>query len=285
MPLINIYANPTIDKIVFQWGSTIRCGGPGYYAGLGLKELGLGAKLQVFGCHGGEEIVLEGYRSVGAELVEPPRQSASTTSFLIDYRVSERKMYLLNFCGPVNRVEEGDIAVVAPVYHEVNHKLLEHIYKMHDTVVVDGQGFARRVTSDGLVVRSSVNLELFTRVAALKVSIEDVEQPLQLIKLALKHNINFVLTRGYEGVIAAYKGRVYLSKAVGPKAKDPTGLGDIFTTLLALRMHESSDFLEAIATAIKGTGEYVCKCKLDEEPQLQQINLETLNKILNSNRE
>ena len=285
MFLINIYANPTIDKIVFPWGSTVRCGGPGYYASLGLRELGLDARLRVFGCHGGEEIVLKGYKEVGAELVEPPRQSASTTSFLLDYRGIERKMYLLNFCGPINCVEEGDIAIVSPVYHEAAYRLLEHIYKVHDTVVVDGQGFARRTVGDGLVIRGNINLEWFTRATAVKVSIEDVEGLLELVKSALKHNINLVLTRGYKGVIVVYKGRIYLSKAVGPKARDPTGLGDIFTTLLAIRMHEHSDLLEAVVAAIKGVGEYVCKCKLDEEPQLNQIDFDILNRELSNNGE
>jgi len=279
LPLINIYANPTIDKIVFRWGTTTRCGGPGYYAGLGLKELGLSAKLRVFGCHGGEEIVVSGYRRAGVELVEPPRQSATTTSFLLDYRGSERKIYLLNFCGPIGRVEGGDIAVVAPVYHEVTYRFLEHIYRVHNIVVVDGQGFARKTIGSGLVVRGNIDLEWFARVAALKVSIEDVRQPLQLIQLALKRNINLVLTRGYEGAIVVYKSRIYMAKAVGPKAEDPTGLGDIFTTLLAIGIHENNDFLEAVTMAIRGVGEYVCRCRLDEEPQLQQVNFEALNKL------
>lgn len=285
MPLINIYANPTIDKIVFQGGSTVRCGGPGYYAGLGLRELGLNTRLRVFGCHGGEEIVLKGYREVKAELAEPPRQPAFTTSFLLDYRSSERRMYLINFCGPVGCVEEGDIAIVSPVYHEVPYKLLEYIYRVHDIVVIDGQGFARRTENGGLVTSGDINLEWFTKAEALKVSIEDVRRPLQLIRLALRHDINLVLTRGYKGVIVVYKGRIYLSRAVGPKAKDPTGLGDIFTTLLAVRVYKSGDLLEAIPTAVKGVGEYVCKCKLDEEPQLQQVNLEILNRLLSNNGE
>jgi len=279
LPLINIYANPTIDKIVFRDGAIVRCGGPGYYAGLGLKELGLNTRLRVFGCHGGEEIVVNGYKRVGVELVEPSRQSATTTSFLLDYRGGERRIYLLNFCGPINRVEEGDVAVVAPVYHEITYELLKHIYELHDVVVVDGQGFARRTIGDGLVVGGNINLEWFTRVAALKVSVEDVSQPLQLIQYALKRNINLVLTRGYDGVIVVYKGRIYMAKAVGPKAKDPTGLGDIFTTLLAIEIHENGDFLEAITTAIRGVGEYICKCKLDEEPQLQQANFGVLNRL------
>ncbi|HIQ10892.1 MAG TPA: hypothetical protein EYH26_02820 [Pyrodictium sp.] len=284
LPLINIYANPTIDKIVFQWDSVVRCGGPGYYAGLGLRELGLNARLRVFGCHGGEKIVLEGYKEVKAELVEPPRQLASTTSFLLDYRTSERRMYLLNFCGPIGYVEEGDIAIVSPVYHEISNELLEYIYRVHSIVVIDGQGFARRTLSNGLVTSGDIDLDWFTKAVALKVSIEDVRQPLQLIKLALRRDINLVLTRGYEGVIVVHRGRIYMSRAVGPKAKDPTGLGDIFTTLLAIKVYENSNLLEAIATAIKGVGEYVCKCKLDEEPQLQQVSLGTLDKVLSNDR-
>jgi len=279
LPLINIYANPTIDKIVFREDTIVRCGGPGYYAGLGLKELGLNIKLRVFGCHGGEEIVVNGYRRVGVELVEPSRQFATTTSFLLDYRGGERRIYLLSFCGPINRVEEGDVAVVAPVYREITYELLKRIYELHDVVVVDGQGFARRAIGNGLVVSGNINLEWFTRVAALKVSVEDVSQPLQLIQFALKRNINLVLTRGYDGAIVVYKGRIYLAKAVGPKAKDPTGLGDIFTTLLAIEIYENGDFLEAVTTAIRGVGEYVCRCKLDEEPQLQQLDSRVLNKL------
>jgi len=260
-PEIHVYANPTIDYVYTPregWRGP-RPGGPGLYAS---RLLGGRARVLVYGCYGGEEVVVQGYREAGAALASKP--AGMTTVFHLVYRdgAATRRLILDHFCGEAPGPGGGEAALVAPVYREVTHAHLASILSTYTYIVVDLQGYARRRLPDGRVAYDpSAAVMAYEaasrRGAVVKLGADDLgaAESLKLLTHAARRGVSLLLTMGYRGLVAAVDGDLYYIGACGPKAEDPTGLGDGFAAGLLLGLLEGLDVLEAAVRA----AENICR--------------------------
>jgi len=283
-PEIHVYANPTIDYIRTPHGGWRgpRPGGPGLYAA---RLLGGEARVLVYGCHGGEEVVVKGYGGAGAELASPPRGMTTVFHLLYVDGAATRRLVMDSFCGEIPSTGSGEAALLAPVYREASSHHVAAITSTYPYVVVDVQGYARRRLPDGRIAHDPAGAEALLAMAGrrenivFKLGIDDLgaEHSARLLLEAARTGRSLVLTMGYRGLLAAVNNNLYYVEACGPKAEDPTGLGDGFTARLLLGLLDGLEPLDAVVEAAEAICRYLggrrCTCMYERVSAAEAVRL------------
>ncbi len=218
-----IVSSATIDRHITRKGSWTMPGGPGLYGGLALRMLGF----KVF------SVGPVGYKTLSTMALEERLgirricclQPYEGAVFELDYTMGERRTRMT---GRIHAVSEDqlsmvprvDLAIVSPTYGEVPPSIIPLLREKSRLVVVDAQGFHR----SGLLLSCKRCADIVHGTGE------------ELSSTGLDAAYLTVETSGY-GPISLFVGgerRAYYMGPPGPRLEDPTGAGDVYTSILSL---------------------------------------------------
>ena len=272
MKRLVVYANPTYDVV----GDEVRAGGPGLYAALGAAAMGY--TVRVYGAVGGDgHGVIRAYveRRIGFEKLEF-HVDERTTRFRLEYVDGERRMEVLEVGPRLSIVEPREPRIVSPVLGELPKGYLGELF---EGAYVDVQGFVRvRGRGPLRLERGACNTlpwdrepralhgdvgELATCFAAGGAALAAVLRRLS------SRGVEVLATMGYRGLVLYAGGEAYHVDAWGPRASDPTGMGDVLLAAYAAAREEGFSPLDAVRVAVvacglRASGEEVRRDRVEE---------------------
>jgi sugar/nucleoside kinase (ribokinase family) len=187
--------------------------------------------------------------------------TSPTTRFrLVSKKNGGRDLFLLSRCSPItlNDIHDSDAFVISPVIDEISPDTLSQIVKREKNrfIMVDPQGFLRRVGENGSVTnKSHIELDL-NGVTAIKADEEELSaltggvtsvEGMKMLKI--KYNLEFVISTTDNNIIFLHKNIVYSINLKKIESPDHTGLGDILATGFSCAYIKEKDPLWAICFA------------------------------------
>ncbi len=200
-------------------------------------------------------------------------QHSICPKFRLDYSLAEQERKITLFNPQINfdlelfpwKLDESAVVIVNSVYQEFNcQNIFSFLRKNGFYVVLDPQGFFRRISPDGSVIYTNwYNRKILSKVDCLKLSenearlLEIGETLPKIVENLLLLNISYVIiTRGERGAVLGCKGSpeqqhsLYFIPAYGvDSAINATGAGDVFLYTFIVFLQLLTDELEAIAFA------------------------------------
>lgn len=247
---IGIASHCTIDTIQISDSSADRPGGPVLYCGLTAKafkfdvtaftKFGKDFPLEIF-----DKITLNKNNSISQN---------PTTKFLIKITGTDRTMHLTSICDKIDFTEENfDGFIVSPVFNEVSIDTFDKIKKNVNFLLVDPQGFLRRVDEKNEVFLSNTDIDL-SKVNALKANPREMLNLVgssndEGLKLVQKKGVEYVLSTDKQQISLLAKDRVYTISLPNIAVHDTTGIGDIFCSAFCCTMIKEKDVLWALCFA------------------------------------
>lgn len=192
--------------------------------------------------------------------------SALATTFELDYAGPRRRLWVRAKADPLSLATLQAAAAAAPVLYvgpvvgEVDPAHLRELRQVR--LVLGVQGWLRTLAPDGEVQSSAPSaLWQLPEHADLVLSEEDHEAA-DALALQLSNSERAVLvTRGARGVTCFHAGTTEHTPAPAADSRDPTGAGDVFGVVYALRRQRGDERRVAIeraqlaaARSIEGTG-------------------------------
>ncbi|AEM39354.1 hypothetical protein Pyrfu_1496 [Pyrolobus fumarii 1A] len=232
---LHVYANPTLDVK----GSRIEAGGPAIYAAIAGRILGF--TVYVYGGVGrdGHRVIAEYVRRgvrFGKLIFSLDDE---TTRFHIEYRGDKREMIVESLGPLVRSTPIREPRIVSPVLREYPKPLLDQLLS---DAFVDIQGLVRerRVGPLRLVKGACQEFNL-SKAKALHGDIDEMivcfndslEAVLEKLSELTGEGVEILLSMGYRGLLLGYDGVWWHVRAWGPRATDPTGMGDVLTSSYA----------------------------------------------------
>ena len=200
-------------------------------------------------------------------------QHSICPKFRLDYSHAEQERKITLFNPQINfdlklfpwQLNESTVVIVNSVYQEFNNPDIFSFLRTNEFyVVLDPQGFFRKISTDGKVIYSNwFNREILSNIDCLKLSenearlLEIGETLPEIIENLLLLNISYVIiTKGERGALLGCKGfpepqhTLYFIPAYSvDSAIDETGAGDVFLYTFIVFLQLLADELEAIAFA------------------------------------
>jgi fructose-1-phosphate kinase PfkB-like protein len=177
-----------------------------------------------------------------------------TTRFAIDITGSDRTLKLLNICESIEYTTiNADGSLITPIFHEISSDVFSKIKKDSSFILVDPQGFLRRVNSDKNIVLENTALDL-TGVNAIKVNPEESQKIVngsndEMMLALQKKGVEHVLFTNKTDVSLLVKDKIYSITLPNKEIYDTTGIGDIFCATFCCTMLKEKDFLWALCFA------------------------------------
>jgi sugar/nucleoside kinase (ribokinase family) len=212
---IAIASHIALDKINGKDGYL---GGAAAYCGLICRQLGFDT---ILATKVGEDFPVNKTHFLKEKGLEIKRyDECNTTRFELDQHGYTREIYLRSKCNPltVDDVKhiESDAWIVSPLFDEVPSQVLRTITRKNKFVMLDPQGYMRRVSASGLVsIHRKITLNI-SGISAIKT--DEDELP--------------ILDHGDPQFVISTRTRIismnqYNIKLDHISARDSTGLGDI----------------------------------------------------------
>ena len=245
-----LFSHCAIDTITLDNETYEQIGGAACYGGLTARELKFDVSLYT---KFGEDFPKQ-YLTQNKIDFENALSEKLTTRFAINITGSDRTLKLLNECDPIEYATiNADGSLIAPIFHEISSDLFSKIKKDSSFVLVDPQGFLRRVDSDKNVILENTELDL-TGVNAIKVNPEESQKIVagsnddMMISLQ-KKGVEHVLFTNKTEVSLLVKDKIYSIILPNKEIYDTTGIGDIFCATFCCTMLKEKDFLWALCFA------------------------------------
>jgi sugar/nucleoside kinase (ribokinase family) len=245
-----LFSHCAIDTITLDNETHEQIGGAACYGGLTARELKFDVSLYTkFGKDFPKQYLTQNKIDFENALSEK-----LTTRFAINITGSDRTLKLLNECEPIEYTTlNADGSLIAPIFHEISSDLFSKIKKDSNFVLVDPQGFLRRVDSDKNVILENIELDL-TGVNAIKVNPEESQKivagPNDDMMISLqKKGVEYVLFTNKTEVSLLVKDKIYSITLPNKEIYDTTGIGDIFCATFCCTMLKEKDFLWALCFA------------------------------------
>ena len=241
-----VWGHCTLDRLTVGGAQYSVPGGPACYCGRAASMMGASVTLRTrFGPD--FEAALLGLDCPGAESGSP------TTRFRIDVDGASRRVFFERSCEPVLPADsDPDCSIVNPVMGELAGKALEDSRK-GGFVMMDPQGFLRRVGEGGLVELEARQLDL-AEISAVKVGSDEMaamtgSSGKDGMKLLQKAGIEYVLYVEGPTVSMLEGERVYSVSLPNRDIRDTTGAGDILGSTFACAMVRERDPVWALCFA------------------------------------
>ena len=248
---LDVISHCTIDTIEINGSEYVVPGGPGCYCSLTARSLKFDVKLHT---KFGSDFTLADYLTEQKIVFENAFSTEPTTQFTLQLMNSERTLFLKNKCEIINNVIlDTDSVIISPLFDEIPLELFEKIKNDVSFVLLDPQGFLRRVNSENKIYLERTDLNL-TGVSAIKVNSDELKaltntDHLDGIKILQKKGIDNVILTDKQNISLLSENKIYSITLPDITLNDTTGIGDIFSAAFCCTMLKEKDILWALSFA------------------------------------
>ncbi len=248
---LDVISHCTIDTIEINDSKYIVPGGPGCYCSLTARSLKFDVKLHT---KFGSDFTLSDYLTEKKIEFENPLSNESTTQFILQIVNSERTLFLKNKCEVIdNIVLDTDSVIISPLFDEISLDLFEKITNDASFVLLDPQGFLRRIDSENKIYLEHTDLNL-SNISAIKVNSDELNaltnvSNLDGIKILQKKGIDNVILTDKQNISLLSGNKIYSIALPDIELNDTTGIGDIFSASFCCTMLKEKDILWALSFA------------------------------------
>ena len=246
---LDVISHCTIDTIEINDSKYVVPGGPGCYCSLTARSLKFDVKLHT---KFGSDFTLADYLTEQKIVFENAFSTEPTTQFTLQLVNSERTLFLKNKCEIINNVIlDTDSVIISPLFDEIPLELFEKIKNDVNFVLLDPQGFLRRVNSENKIYLERTDLNL-TGVSAIKVNSDELKaltnaDHLDGIKILQKKGIDNVILTDKQNISLLSENKIYSITLPDITLNDTTGIGDIFSAAFCCTMLKEKDILWALS--------------------------------------
>ena len=248
---LDIISHCTIDTIDLNNSKYVVPGGPGCYCSLTARSLKFDVKLHT---KFGSDFTYTDYLSKQKIMFENALSSELTTQFTLELIDSERTLFLKNKCEAIDNIilETGNL-IISPLFDEISPNVFENIKKDANFILLDPQGFLRRVDSENKVYLAQTDLNL-SSISAIKVNSDELRSLTNSsnsdgIKILQKKGIEHVILTDKQNISLLSENKIYSITLPEIELNDTTGIGDIFSAAFCCTMLKEKDVLWALSFA------------------------------------
>jgi len=248
---IDVISHCTIDTIEIDDSKYVVPGGPGCYCSLTARSLKFDVKLHT---KFGSDFTYTDYLTKQKIVFENALSTEPTTRFRLQLVNSERTLFLENKCEVINNVIlDTDSVIISPLFDEIPLELFEKIKENATVVLLEPQGFLRRVNSENKIYLEQTNLNL-SNISAIKVNSDELRSltnssNIDGIKILQKKGIDNVILTDKQNISLLSENRIYSITLPDIELNDTTGIGDIFSATFCCTMLKENDVLWALSFA------------------------------------
>ena len=248
---LDVISHCTIDTIEINDSKYVVPGGPGCYCSLTARSLKFDVKLHT---KFGSDFTLSDYLTEKKIDFENSLSNELTTQFILQIVNSERTLFLKNKCEVIdNIVLDTDSAIISPLFDEISLDLFEKVTNDANFVLLDPQGFLRRIDSENKIYLEHTDLNL-SNVSAIKVNSDELNaltnvSNLDGIKILQKKGIDNVILTDKQNISLLSGNKIYSIELPDIELNDTTGIGDIFSAAFCCTMLKEKDILWALSFA------------------------------------
>jgi len=248
---LDVISHCTIDTIEIDNSKYVVPGGPGCYCSLTARALKFDVKLHT---KFGSDFTYTDYLTKQKIVFENAFSTEPTTRFRLQLANSERTLFLENKCEVINNVIlDADSVIISPLFDEVPLEMFAKIKNDANFVLLDPQGFLRRVNSENKIYLEQTNLDL-SDISAIKVNPDELRSltnssNLDGIKILQKKGIDNVILTDKQNISLLSENKIYSITLPNIVLNDTTGIGDIFSSTFCCTMLKEKDILWALSFA------------------------------------
>ena len=248
---LDVISHCTIDTIEINDSKYVVPGGPGCYCSLTARSLKFDVKLHT---KFGSDFTLSDYLTEKKIDFENSLSNELTTQFILQIVNSERTLFLKNKCEVIdNIVLDTDSVIISPLFDEISLDLFEKVTNDASFVLLDPQGFLRRIDSENKIYLEHTDLNL-SNVSAIKVNSDELNaltnaSNLDGIKILQKKGIDNVILTDKQNISLLTGNKIYSIALPDIELNDTTGIGDIFSAAFCCTMLKEKDILWALSFA------------------------------------
>ena len=248
---LDVISHCTIDTIEINDSKYVVPGGPGCYCSLTARSLKFDVKLHT---KFGSDFTLSDYLTEKKIDFENSLSNELTTQFILQIVNSERTLFLKNKCEVIdNIVLDTDSAIISPLFDEISLDLFEKVTNDASFVLLDPQGFLRRIDSENKIYLEHTDLNL-SNISAIKVNSDELnaltnDSNLDGIKILQKKGIDNVILTDKQNISLLSGNKIYSIALPDIELNDTTGIGDIFSAAFCCTMLKEKDILWALSFA------------------------------------
>ena len=248
---LDVISHCTIDTIEINDSKYVVPGGPGCYCSLTARSLKFDVKLHT---KFGSDFTLSDYLTEKKIDFENSLSNELTTQFILQIVNSERTLFLKNKCEVIdNIVLDTDSVIISPLFDEISLDLFEKVTNDASFVLLDPQGFLRRIDSENKIYLEHTDLNL-SNVSAIKVNSDELnaltnDSNLDGIKILQKKGIDNVILTDKQNISLLSGNKIYSIELPYIELNDTTGIGDIFSAAFCCTMLKEKDILWALSFA------------------------------------
>ena len=248
---LDVISHCTIDTIEINDSKYVVPGGPGCYCSITARALKFDVKLHT---KFGSDFTYADYLTKQKIVFENAFSTEPTTRFRLQLANSERTLFLENKCEVINNVIlDADSVIISPLFDEVPLEMFAKIKNDANFVLLDPQGFLRRVNSENKIYLEQTNLNL-SNISAIKVNSDELRSltnssNLDGIKILQKKGISNVILTDKQNISLLSEDKIYSITLPDIVLNDTTGIGDIFSSTFCCTMLKEKDILWALSFA------------------------------------
>ena len=248
-----ILSHCTIDEISREGQVVETPGGPAAYCSITAKNMKFDVDL--YTKVGADFTFKRDLENKGVFLPQGSISNSPTTRFLLKIVGADRELYLKTKCDQIEfSNSDADGFIISPVFDEVSEETLDKIKEDSNFLLLDPQGYLRRVDATGKIYLEKTLLDI-SKVSAIKTDPDEAfyltglrgkDAMLALQRKGVKH----VLYTDKQNITMLAKDRLYYLHIPDMKIGDTTGVGDIFCAAFACSYLKEKDSLWAICFAV-----------------------------------
>ena len=248
---LDVLSHCTIDTIQVNDSKYVVPGGPACYCSLTARILKFDVRLHT---KFGSDFPLVDYLIEQKIVFENALSTKQTTQFTLNLVNSERELFLQNKCDPISNITlDADSVIISPLFDEISVELFEKIKNDASFVLLDPQGFLRRVNSENKIYLEQTDLNL-SGISAIKVNSDELRSltnnsNLDGIKILQKKGIDNVILTDKQNISLLSENKIYSITLPDIVLNDTTGIGDIFSSAFCCTMLKEKDILWALSFA------------------------------------
>ena len=208
---LDVISHCTIDTIEINDSKYVVPGGPGCYCSVTARALKFDVKLHT---KFGSDFIYADYLTKQKIVFENAFSTEPTTRFRLQLANSERTLFLENKCEVINNVIlDADSVIISPLFDEIPLEMFTKIKNDANFVLLDPQGFLRRVNSENKIYLEQTNLNL-SGISAIKVNSDELRSltnssNLDGIKILQKKGISNVILTDKQNISLLSEDKIY----------------------------------------------------------------------------